>query len=48
MGASRHWSYALKVITDGVENDVTAEAILEYFAPLTDWLRKENAKNFNN
>jgi hypothetical protein len=48
MGASEHWSNALMMITDGAESAVSADAILEYFKPLEDWLRRENAKNYNN
>lgn len=42
LGASKHWSYALNVLTN--QTKVSADALLEYFSPLEKWLRKENAK----
>lgn len=43
LGASKHWSYALEKFTG--ETEVSAEAILKYFQPLSDWLDKQNLKN---
>jgi peptidyl-dipeptidase A len=40
MGASRPWPEALKVLTG--EDRMDATAILEYFAPLHQWLKKQN------
>ncbi len=41
MGASRPWPDALEVIAGTREMDATA--ILDYFAPLTEWLDEQNA-----
>ena len=40
MGASRPWPDALESLTG--ERDLDASALLEYFAPLSAWLEKEN------
>jgi peptidyl-dipeptidase A len=40
MGYSKHWSEALEKLTG--ESDISAQAILEYFAPLKDFLKKQN------
>jgi peptidyl-dipeptidase A len=42
LGSSMHWSEALESLTR--EKDVNADALLEYFKPLTDWLKEENTK----
>lgn len=42
LGASIHWSETLEIMTGGKKMD--ASALLEYFAPLYDFLRAENAK----
>ena len=42
MGASKHWKYALKVLTG--ETSLNSNALFEYFKPLTKWLEKENLK----
>lgn len=44
LGLSKHWSEALNVITNG-ERELRADAILEYFKPLHDFLIKENRKS---
>lgn len=44
LGLSKHWSEALSVITDG-EKEISADAILEYFKPLLEFLIKENQKS---
>ncbi len=41
MGASRPWPDALEALTGSREMDATA--ILDYFAPLMEWLEKRNA-----
>lgn len=43
LGASKHWSEVLKIITG--EHEMSADAFLEYFKPLHDFLIKENKKN---
>lgn len=43
LGLSKHWSDALSVITNG-EREISADAILEYFKPLHDFLVEENRK----
>ena len=40
MGLSRPWPDALEVATGSREMDATA--ILDYFAPLAEWLREQN------
>lgn len=42
MGGSKHWSEALKAITG--EKKMSADAILEYFKPLHDFLTVENQR----
>lgn len=42
LGSSKHWSIALKNFTNSSE--ISAEALLEYFKPLYDWLIEENSK----
>ena len=42
MGLSRPWQDALEAITGQREMDATA--ILDYFAPLGDWLAGENER----
>lgn len=44
MGSSKHWSEALNVITHG-ERELSADAIVEYFKPLHEFLIKENRKS---
>lgn len=44
MGSSKHWSEALSVITNG-ERELSADAIVEYFKPLHEFLIKENQKS---
>lgn len=41
LGASKHWSEALKKMTG--ETELDASAILEYFSPLYKYLVKENS-----
>jgi peptidyl-dipeptidase A len=45
LGSSKHWTHALKLLTG--EDSIKADAILEYFKPLHDWLIAENAKHPN-
>ena len=40
MGSSRPWPDALEALTGSREMDATA--ILDYFAPLTEWLEQQN------
>lgn len=42
MGGSKHWSEALKVMTG--ETELNADAILEYFEPLHEFLKVENQR----
>lgn len=42
MGASRPWPEALAKLTD--ERRVDASALMEYFAPLREWLERQNAE----
>ncbi len=45
LGSSVHWSEALESLTN--EKEINADALLEYFEPLTNWLIRENAKNLH-
>lgn len=40
LGASKHWKEALFALTG--EHDISADAILEYFKPLQEYLHKVN------
>ncbi|CRL05281.1 CLUMA_CG018154, isoform A [Clunio marinus] len=40
LGFSKHWSEALQELTG--ESDMSASALMEYFAPLQDFLKKQN------
>lgn len=42
LGCSVPWNDALEVMTG--DRQLNANALLEYFAPLYDWLKKENTK----
>lgn len=42
LGSSKHWSEALKEMTG--DTKLTAQALLEYFAPLKEFLETENRK----
>lgn len=42
LGRSKHWSESLKAITG--ESELSATALLDYFAPLQSFLREENAR----
>lgn len=42
LGASKHWKVALHALTG--EDDLSAEALLEYFKPLQEFLHKANAE----
>lgn len=41
-GSSLPWWDVLYEMTDGRTNRIDAQAILEYFRPLHDWLRQQN------
>lgn len=43
LGLSKHWSESLSILTNG-EREISADAILEYFKPLHEFLIKENQK----
>ena len=45
LGRSEDWKFALKQFTD--DDNYSASSILEYFSPLMEWLKVENA-NFPN
>lgn len=42
LGSSKHWIYALNLLTG--EQTANMEAFIEYFKPLIDWLKRENEK----
>ncbi len=41
LGQSVPWPQALGELTDGDEEEVSAEPLLEYYAPLQAWLERE-------
>lgn len=43
LGLSKHWSETLSIMTNG-EHELSADAILEYFKPLHEFLKKENER----
>lgn len=43
LGASKHWSKSLEVLTN--QEKISADALNEYFKPLHEWLINENFKN---
>lgn len=43
LGLSKHWSETLSIMTNG-ETELSADAILEYFKPLTTFLEMEKQK----
>ncbi|KAJ3342651.1 hypothetical protein HDU93_001631 [Gonapodya sp. JEL0774] len=42
MGRSEPWQKAMSVITQGREDTLNGTAVVDYFAPLVEWLRKQN------
>lgn len=42
LGSSKPWPDAMEQITG--QRDISADAIMEYFAPLHDWLQAKNAE----
>ena len=42
LGSSKPWPEALEMVTG--QNYMDASALLDYYKPLHDWLREENAK----
>ena len=43
LGSSKPWPDAMEVMTG--QRDARADALLEYFQPLHQWLKKENKKH---
>ena len=43
MGSSRPWPEAMEALTG--QREMKADAILEYFQPLMEWLEKTNEEN---
>jgi peptidyl-dipeptidase A len=43
LGMSKHWSEALKAMTG--EEKISGQAVVDYFKPLYDFLKEENAKD---
>ena len=46
LGASKSWRDVILVLTDNRTSEIEAEALLEYFEPLTSWLENENKNEF--
>ena len=43
MGKSKPWPEAMEAITG--QREMSADAIMRYFAPLMDWLQEQNEQN---
>lgn len=43
LGSSKPWPDAIEILTD--QRKMDANALLEYFKPLQDWLEKKNKEN---
>lgn len=41
-GISEPWPGVLSELTDGRQNQLDPSSMLEYFKPLTEWLKKQN------
>lgn len=46
LGSSKHWRDALEILTG--ERELNANAMVEYFQPLYEYLKKENNKSAAN
>ena len=44
LGSSKPWPDAIRVLTRGRTTRMDASAILEYFSPLMNWLKEQNAQ----
>ncbi len=42
LGLSKHWTEALKLMTNNHDSEMSGIALNEYFAPLYEWLKKAN------
>lgn len=42
LGSSKPWNEAMSIITKGKTNKMDAKPILEYFAPLLKWPKRQN------
>ncbi|XP_047368061.1 angiotensin-converting enzyme-like isoform X2 [Vespa velutina] len=42
IGASRHWHDVVRQMTRGKSNRLDADAIIKYFQPLYEWLKRQN------
>lgn len=42
IGASRHWHDVVRQMTRGKSNRLDADAIMKYFQPLYEWLKRQN------
>lgn len=43
LGSTKHWRDAMEMVTN--ERKLNGKAIMEYYAPLYEWLKEENKKN---
>ena len=44
LGGSKHWSEALKVLTNGKYSQISAAPLMNYYKPLYHWLKRQNQK----
>jgi len=44
LGGRKHWSEALKVLTNGKYSQISAEPLMNYYKPLYHWLKRQNQK----
>jgi hypothetical protein len=42
LGNSKHWTIALETLTG--QKKMSAQPVFDYFKPLIEWLKNENAK----
>lgn len=42
VGASKPWTEVLKIATQGQSSKLDARPLMEYFEPLTNWLKEQN------
>ena len=43
LGSSKPWPDAIRMLTRGKTSRMDADAVMEYFKPLMDWLTEQNA-----
>lgn len=44
LGSSKHWTYAMEVLTQGEEHTFNQSALIDYFEPLIEYLTLDNQR----